>query len=92
MLMLIGQNKLLVYRIINSDAKEEISRFLNSDDFRDNDESCNDEKNHKDESSIENIFDLLHLSVLSIKGILAHCFGNDDDHCGMKMTAILKDA
>ena len=64
--MLIGQNKLLVY-IINSDAKEEKSRFFNFDDFRDNDESCHDEKNHKDESSIENIFDLLYLSVLSIK-------------------------
>ena len=63
--MLIGQNKLLVY-IINSDAKEEKSRFFNFDDFRDNDESCHDEKNHKDESSIENIFDLLYLSVLSI--------------------------
>ena len=64
--MLIGQNKLLVYRIINSDAKEEKSSFFNFDDFRDNDGSCHDEKNHKDESSIENIFDLLYLSVLSI--------------------------
>ena len=52
--------------IINSDAKEEKSSFFNFDDFRDNDESCHDEKNHKDESSIENIFDLLYLSVLSI--------------------------
>ena len=49
-----------------SDAKEEKSRFFNFDDFGDNDESCHDEKNHKDESSLENIFDLLYLSVLSI--------------------------